>query len=122
MDKPKPEFEMLAVVALDNAGINPGDWLQVARATADVANAGAAKAAPHNQSCLVEAYKDKIMYNIMIDLPNAGLVPPDSYLAVFPDTVAAQMHLQQQHHKQGDTTNKAIFYTSLQECDGQSNV
>jgi hypothetical protein len=66
-NKPKPVFETLAAAALDNAGINRGNQLQVARATADVVNAGAAKAAPQNQPRLVEAYKDKTMYNITID-------------------------------------------------------
>jgi hypothetical protein len=63
-DEPKPDYETLASKALENSGINAGDWLQVARAAADVANAGAANAAPQNQPRLIEAYKDKIVYNI----------------------------------------------------------
>ncbi len=38
-NKPKPAFETLAATALENAGIDAGEWIWVARATADAVDA-----------------------------------------------------------------------------------
>jgi hypothetical protein len=48
-----------------------------ARAAMNAAKAAAAAAAVRlDGPRLVEAFKDKIVYNIMFDLPNASLMPP----------------------------------------------
>jgi hypothetical protein len=76
-DKPKPGFEELAVAALNNAGINAEACVRDARAAMNAAAAAAAAAAMRpNGPCLVEAFEDEIVYNIMFDLSNLGLVPP----------------------------------------------
>jgi hypothetical protein len=65
MDKPKPVFEMLAAAALENAGINVEDRIHTAGAATDAAHVGAAPAMIHPDGPhMVEAYKDKIVYDI----------------------------------------------------------
>ncbi len=76
-DKPKPGFEELAAAALNNAGINAEAHVRDARAAMNAAKAAVAAAAMHpNGPRLIEAFKDKIMYNIILDLPEEGLMPP----------------------------------------------
>ena len=74
-DDPEPDFEQLAAAALDNAGINPQDRLHAAQAAhtaAEAAQAAAAAAFEHWRPALVEANQDKIMYEIVFDLPVTG--------------------------------------------------
>ncbi len=91
-DKPEPDFEELAAAALDNAGIDLADQLRAARVAAD-----AAAAAPVWQfdqldgPWLVKAEPDEMVYEITVELPNAGLLPgmvpcaPDEPVAPPPD-------------------------------------
>jgi hypothetical protein len=72
-EEPEADFQHLAAAALDNAGINTVAWL---RATRDLADAANIAIAPQNpRAALVEADKDKIVYKIIFDLPDAGLEP-----------------------------------------------
>jgi hypothetical protein len=73
-EEPEADFQHLSAAALDNAGINTVARLCTAR---DLADATAIGIAPHNpRAALVEADKDKIVYNkITFDLPDAGLKP-----------------------------------------------
>ena len=76
-DDPEPDFEQLAAAALDNACINPQDRLHVAQAAhtaAEAARVAAAADFEHRGHALVEANQDKIVYEIMFDLPDAGLI------------------------------------------------
>ena len=81
-DDPEPDFDKLAAVALENAGIDTGDRLRPARV--------AFAALPPDGPRLIEAGLDKIVYNIMFDLPDGGLaaraIPPDDH---FIDDVGA---------------------------------
>jgi hypothetical protein len=72
-DKLKPDFEELAAAALANAGIDTADQLRAARVATD-----AVAAAPIWQfdgPHLVKAKPDKIVYEITVELPDAGLLP-----------------------------------------------
>ncbi len=73
-DEPEPDFKDLAAAALDNAGIDTVDRLRAARVAAE-----AAAAAPiwpqQDRSCLIEADLDEIMYEIIVELTDAGLLP-----------------------------------------------
>jgi hypothetical protein len=72
-EEPETDFQDLAAAALDNARINTIAWLH---ATRDFADAAAIGIAPQNpRAALVEANKDKIVYKITFDLPDAGLEP-----------------------------------------------
>ena len=76
-DDPEPDFEQLAAAALDNAGINPQDHLHAAQAAhtaAEAARTAAAAAFEQQGPALVEANQDRIVYEIMFDLPDAGLI------------------------------------------------
>ncbi len=79
-DKPEPGFEELAATGLDNVGILGIDaeaWVHNAQAAMNAAKAAAVAAATWpNGPCLVKAFEDEIMYNIMFNLPDAGLMPP----------------------------------------------
>ncbi len=76
-DKPESGFDELAVVALDNVEINAEARVHDAQAAMNAAEAAAvAAAARPNGPCLVEAFEEKIVYNIMFNLPDAGLMPP----------------------------------------------
>ncbi len=75
-DKHKPDFEELAAAALANAGIDTADRLRAARVAADAA--AAALIWQFDQldgPRLVEAEPDEIVYEITVELPNAGLLP-----------------------------------------------
>ncbi len=72
-EEPEADFQHLAAAALDNAGINTVAWLCAARDLADAAAIGIALQNP--RAALVEANKDKIVYEITFDLPDAGLEP-----------------------------------------------
>ncbi len=67
-DEPEPDFAELAAAALENAGIDPHDRSQSAQATA---------AARPQEPALIEAKDDKIVYEIILDLPDAGLIQPN---------------------------------------------
>ena len=73
-DKPEPDFEDLAAAALDNAGIDTADRLRAARVAVE-----AAAAAPlwpqQDGPCLIEADPGEIVYKIVVELPDAGLLP-----------------------------------------------
>jgi hypothetical protein len=69
-DDPEPDFEQLAAVALDNAGIDPQNRLHAAQAAHAAAAAGFGRQGP----ALVEADEDEIVYEITFDLPDAGLL------------------------------------------------
>jgi hypothetical protein len=78
MDEPVPDFELLAVTALDNAGIDPQDRLCATRG-----------AAGRTGPTLVEANDNEIVYEITFNLPDAGLdggnVVPNDAPAPHPD-------------------------------------
>jgi hypothetical protein len=73
-NEPVPDFTELAAMALDNAGIDPGECLRLA----NDATANRQVAVP---PAIVEADADKVVYEITFNLPDAGLgnnvVPPD---------------------------------------------
>ena len=73
-DKPKPDFEDLVAAALDNAGINTADRLRAARVAAEAA-AAAPLRPQQNGLCLIEADPGEIVYEIIVELPDAGLLP-----------------------------------------------
>ena len=62
-DKPEPDFAELTPAALDNAGINPDERLQATRQVRK----------PSPGPTVVDANKDKIVYEITFDLSDAGL-------------------------------------------------
>jgi hypothetical protein len=62
--------------ALDNAGIDPVAHLHAAHKTA------ACTVGPTLRLALIDANNDKIFYKLMIDLPNAGLQPPNALTGV----------------------------------------
>ncbi len=70
-DKPEPAFEDLAAVALANTGIDTKDCLRAARAAAEAA--AAAQIQVSGSQRLIEADPDKIVYEITVELPDAGL-------------------------------------------------
>ncbi len=78
-DKSEPDFEDLAAAALDNAGIDTADRLRAARVAA--AAAAAAPIQPQDGPCLIEAEPDKMVYEIIVELPDTGLLP-----GLVPDT------------------------------------
>ncbi len=78
-DKDEPNFRVLAARALDNANINPAAYLRAAHA------AEAQPVAPG--PTLIDADGDEIIYELMFDLPDAGLTPP-----IAPDGVAMVPH------------------------------
>jgi hypothetical protein len=80
-DNPEPDFAALAAAALNNAGINPHDRL---RATQQLQQQQAAHPAPPTGPTMIEAYEDKIMYEITFDLPDAGL---ETGMVVLPDDI-----------------------------------
>jgi hypothetical protein len=86
-DEPKVPFEALAAVALENVGIDMADSIRAAWAAGDDRDRAGAPAMPQEPR-LVEAYNDKIVYNITINLPNARLILPDDYLDAPPIEVA----------------------------------
>ena len=72
-EEPNLEFADLMAAALANDGINTEDRLCAARMAAV-----AAMHQPHYVSRLIEAEPNKIVYDITIELPNAGLLPADT--------------------------------------------
>ena len=70
-DDPEPHFCELAAAAFDNAGINPIGRIHAARGHVAAAAAAAAETAGPR---LVEAEEDEIVYEITLDLPDAGLI------------------------------------------------
>ncbi len=88
-DNPEPDFEDLAAAALDNAGIDTADRLRAARVATEAAAATPIR--PQDGPRLIEAEPDKTVYEIIVELPNAcllpGLVPdaPDEPIALPPN-------------------------------------
>ena len=76
-DEPEPDFEDLAAAALDNANIDMGDRLRAARVAAEAPAQNVVADVPtQNSPCIIEAQaSDKIVYDIIFDLPDAGLIP-----------------------------------------------
>ena len=76
-DEPEPDFEDLAAAALDNANIDTGGRLRAARAAAEAPAQNAAADAPaQNGPRIIESQApDEIVYDIIFDLPDAGLIP-----------------------------------------------
>ena len=73
-DKPKPDFEDLAAAALKNAGIDTADRLRAATVAAEAV--AAAPIQPQQDGHhLIEADPDEIVYEIIVELPDAGLLP-----------------------------------------------
>ncbi len=56
-------------------GINTADWLRTARAAADATAEAPLRQLQNDGPQLVEADPDKIVYVIIVDLPDAGLLP-----------------------------------------------
>jgi hypothetical protein len=78
-DEDEPDFRVLVARALDNANINPAAHLRATRA---------AEAQPVTPGpTLIDADEDEIIYELMFDLPDAGLVPH-----IAPDGVAVVPH------------------------------
>jgi hypothetical protein len=72
-DNPEPDFEDLAAAALDNAGIDTADQLRAAGVAAEAA--AAAPIRPQDGPRLIEAEPDEMVYEIIVELPDAGLLP-----------------------------------------------
>jgi hypothetical protein len=71
LEEPEVDFQHLAAAAPDNAGINTVAQLRTTRDLADAATIGIA---PQNsRAALIEVDKDKIVYEITFNLPDAGL-------------------------------------------------
>jgi hypothetical protein len=66
----KPDFWMMAARALKNTGIDQEARLQAAQ------NAPVAKVVPAEGPALINANKDKVIYELTFDLPNEGLQQP----------------------------------------------
>jgi hypothetical protein len=72
-EEPEADFQHLVAAALDNAGIDTVARLRAAR---DLVDATAIGIASQNlREALVEADKDKIVYKITFNLPDADLEP-----------------------------------------------
>ena len=72
-DEPEPDFEDLAAAALDNAGIDTADRLRAARVAAETA--AAATIQPQDRPRLIKAEPNEMVYEIIVELPDAGLLP-----------------------------------------------
>jgi hypothetical protein len=89
-NEPNPMFEILAAAALDNAGIDTAKQIRAARATTDAA-AGANGITQTNGPRLIEANKDKIVYEIMFDLPDDGVILDSNDIAELPNVAIAEV-------------------------------
>jgi hypothetical protein len=67
-DEPEVDFRELAVAALHNAGIHREERLRTAQETANNVPGDV------DQPTVAEADEDKIVYEITVDLPYAGLL------------------------------------------------
>ncbi len=107
-NKLDPAFITLATTALDNAGIDTAEWIRAARATADVA---ARVDAITQTDCpwLIKATKDKIVYEIMFDLSDDGIIPD------YDDPAELRAPRCGNHGCYYQT--KLLPYTILQECE-----
>ena len=72
-DNPEPDFEDLAAAVLDNAGIDTADQLRAAGVAAEAA--AAAPIRPQDGPRLIEAEPHEMVYEIIMELPDAGLLP-----------------------------------------------
>ncbi len=73
----EPDFQDLAAIALDNAGIDPQEQLRAARtATAALISL------PAGGPAIVDAKEDKIVYELTFELPDAGLAQSDGPVIV----------------------------------------
>jgi hypothetical protein len=87
MEDPTPSFKDLTAHALDNAGINRKDMLQAAHNRAE--HEHVTDLVP----VIIDANEDKILYEIMFNLPDTGLhgdnaVPPDDTVEADPNALA----------------------------------
>jgi len=73
-DKPEPDLGDLAAAALDNAGIDTSKWLHAARVAADAVAALPIRDQQDGPR-LIAAEPNKMVYEIIVDLPDAGLLP-----------------------------------------------
>ena len=73
-DEPEPDFKDLAAAALDNAGINTADRLRAARVAAEAATVAPLRP-QQDDPCLIEADPGEIVNEIVVELPDAGLLP-----------------------------------------------
>ena len=74
LEEEEYDFQVVTDRPSYNTGINTADWLRAARVAAE-----AAAAAPirHQQDGprLIEAEPDEMVYEIIVELPDAGLLP-----------------------------------------------
>ncbi len=87
MEEPTPSFKDLAAHALDNAGINREDMLRAAHNRAEHEHV------PNLEPAIINTNNDKIVYEIMFDLPDADLhgdnaVSPDNTVEAAPNAPA----------------------------------
>ena len=73
-DKPEPDFEDLAAATLDNTGIDTSERLRAARVAADTAAAAPIRDQQYSPH-LITAEPNEMVYKIIVDLPDAGLLP-----------------------------------------------
>ena len=84
IDKPKPDFAELAAVALNNTGINANERIQAAQRQPATPETGPVEGQPAATGpALVENAQNKIVYEIVFNLPDDGLVadtviPPEN--------------------------------------------
>jgi hypothetical protein len=93
--EPAPDFETLAVAALENAGIDMRDCLHAAQDSAEGAGGGLPGLAPANTPQVIEAKLNKIVYDITFELPNAGLLLPPMNDATAEDNTATHLSVDQ---------------------------
>ncbi len=85
-EEEEPDFQSLAAAALNNAGIN----LDVRIRAANNNNIGV-NAKPWGPA-IVGADQDKIMYEIIFDLPDAGLAPGQNAVPAGADKFGSKTH------------------------------
>ncbi len=92
-EEDKPDFQALAMAALDNAGIDPNMRIRGAN---NYINNNANQQGP----AFVEANQDKIVYEITFDLPDAGLAPGQNTIPAGADKFGSHTHLriEPSHH------------------------
>ncbi len=100
-DEPEPDFEDLAAAVLDNAGIDTAERLHAARVAAE-----AAAAAPlwpqQDGPRLIKADPGEIVYEIIVELPDASLLP--SLVPDVPDEVPSAPDMPIDPPPNNDTT------------------
>jgi len=75
-NEPEPDFVDLAAAALNNAKIDTGDRLRAARVAADATAQNANRIIETEGPRMIEpGAPNEIVYDIIFDLPDAGLIP-----------------------------------------------